>query len=74
MALRVSHNLGAKISVSGAAGEDQRGGGVKPAELSLRVQTRQMNCEVQEVNVLADHVHLIFQIPPKLSISEFMGN
>ena len=32
-----------------------------------------MNCEVQELNVQADQVHLIVQIPPKLSISEYMG-
>jgi len=39
----------------------------------VRAQTRQMNCEVQELNVQADQVHLIVQIPPKLSISEYMG-
>ena len=39
----------------------------------VREQTRQMNCEVQELNVQADQVHLIVQIPPKLSISEYMG-
>ena len=42
-------------------------------ELCVRAQTRQMNCEVQELNVQADQVHLIVQIPPKLSISEYMG-
>ena len=29
--------------------------------------------EVLEVNVQRDHVHLVCSIPPKLSISEFMG-
>lgn len=42
-------------------------------ESCVREQTRQMNCEVQELNVQADHVHLIVQIPPKLSISDYMG-
>ena len=42
-------------------------------DLCVREQTRQMNCEVQELNVQADHVHLIVQIPPKLSISDYMG-
>ncbi len=42
-------------------------------ELSVREQSRQMSCEVQEMNVQADHVHMIVQIPPKLSISEYMG-
>ncbi|MBE0540598.1 MAG: IS200/IS605 family transposase [Verrucomicrobia bacterium] len=42
-------------------------------ELCVREQSRQMNCEVQEMNVQADHVHLIVQVPPKLAISEYMG-
>jgi putative transposase len=32
-------------------------------ELCVRDQTRQMNCEVQELNVQADHVHLIVLSP-----------
>ena len=42
-------------------------------ESSVREQSRQMSCAVQEMNVQADHVHMIVQIPPKLSISEYMG-
>ena len=42
-------------------------------ESSVREQSRQMSCEVQEMNVQVDHVHMIVQIPPKLSISEYMG-
>lgn len=42
-------------------------------EMCVREQSRQMNCEVQEMNVQADHVHLIVQVPPKLAISEYMG-
>ena len=30
-------------------------------------------CEVIELNVQKDHVHLIVMVPPKLSISELMG-
>jgi putative transposase len=30
-------------------------------------------CEVIEMNVQKDHVHLIAMVPPKLSISDFMG-
>lgn len=29
--------------------------------------------EVMELSVQADHIHLVCSIPPKLSISEFMG-
>jgi putative transposase len=42
-------------------------------ESSVREQSRQMSCEVQEMNVQADHVPMVVQIPPKLSISEYMG-
>jgi putative transposase len=42
-------------------------------DLCVREQTRPMNCEVQGLNVQADHVQLIVQIPPKLSISDYMG-
>ena len=41
--------------------------------MCVRKQTWQLNCEVQELNVPADPVHLIVQIPPKLSISDYMG-
>ena len=30
-------------------------------------------CEVMELNVQADHVHLVVSIPPKVSVSELMG-
>ena len=32
-----------------------------------------MNCEVQKLNVEADHVHLIVQIRSNLSVSAYMG-
>lgn len=38
-------------------------------ELCIRDQSRQVGCEVEELNVQADHVHLIVQIPPKLAVS-----
>jgi putative transposase len=30
-------------------------------------------CEVQEMNVQIDHIHLVLSIPPKVSVSELMG-
>jgi putative transposase len=42
-------------------------------ELCVRDQSRQMGAEVVELNVQVDHVHLVGQVPPKLSISDFMG-
>ena len=30
-------------------------------------------CEIAEMNVQIDHVHLVVSIPPKLSVSQLMG-
>jgi putative transposase len=30
-------------------------------------------CTIEELNIQVDHIHLIVKIPPKLSISEYMG-
>ena len=38
-----------------------------------RLFCEQKHCEVQELNVQADHVHMILLIPPKESISDMMG-
>jgi len=35
--------------------------------------SEQKDCEVVELNVRRDHVHLVVMVPPKVSISEFMG-
>ena len=34
---------------------------------------QQKECEVVELNVQVDHVHLLVLVPPKVSISELMG-
>lgn len=31
------------------------------------------SCELVEMNIQIDHIHLIVSIPPKISISELMG-
>ncbi len=31
------------------------------------------SCEVQELNVQEDHIHLLVSVPPKVSISKLMG-
>jgi putative transposase len=43
------------------------------AEAVVREQSRQMACEVVELNAQADHVHLVVLIPPKLSVATYMG-
>ena len=39
----------------------------------IRAFTEQKGCEVIELNVQIDHVHLIAMVVPKISISEFEG-
>ncbi|CAB3806904.1 IS200/IS605 family transposase ISShwo2 [Paraburkholderia fynbosensis] len=34
---------------------------------------QQLGCEVVELNVQVDHVHLLVKVPPKLSISQLTG-
>ena len=40
---------------------------------SIRVQTERSGCEIVELNVQLDHVHLLVKIPPKLSVSSLVG-
>ena len=42
-------------------------------EICVRSQSSQMECEVVELNVQSDHVHLVVMVPPKTSISKYMG-
>ena len=35
--------------------------------------SEQQGCEIGELNVQIDHVHLLVMVPPKLSISEYVG-
>lgn len=39
----------------------------------IRTYTEYQKCEVVELNVQIDHVHLIVMVPPKISISTFVG-
>lgn len=39
----------------------------------IRIFSDQNGCEIVEMNVRPDHVHLIVMIPPKVSISDYMG-
>ena len=42
-------------------------------EYSIRAYSEQMGCEVVELNIRNDHVHIISMVPPKISISEYVG-
>ena len=39
----------------------------------IRAFSDQQGCEIIELNVQRDHVHLLVMVPPKLSISEYVG-
>lgn len=42
-------------------------------EHDVRLICEWKDVEVQELNVQKDHVHLVCSIPPKISVSDFMG-
>jgi len=39
----------------------------------IRMLTEWKGCEVVELSVQSDHVHLVLSIPPRVSVSELMG-
>ena len=51
--------------LSGQIGEE--------VERCIRAFCQQMGAEIVELSVQVDHVHLLALIPPKVSISEFVG-
>ena len=42
-------------------------------ENCIRAFSEQQSCEVVELNIQADHVHLLALVPPKVSISGYVG-
>jgi len=40
---------------------------------TIEVYCGRLDCEVVELNIQVDHVHLLVKVPPKRSISEMMG-
>ncbi len=40
---------------------------------SIYAHTERAGCEVIELNVQPDHVHLLVKVPPKISISDLVG-
>ena len=39
----------------------------------IRAFSQQQGCEIMELNVQTDHVHLLSMLPPKVSISGYVG-
>lgn len=42
-------------------------------EKDIRVISEWKGAEIEEINVQKDHVHIVVSIPPKLSVSDYMG-
>ena len=42
-------------------------------EQSIRMISEQLKCEIEELNVQEDHVHIVVMVPPKISISTYVG-
>lgn len=40
---------------------------------SIQVYSSRLSCQVVELNVQMDHVHLLVKVPPKVSISQLVG-
>lgn len=39
----------------------------------IRAFSEHQGCEIVEINIQVDHVHLLLFVPPKISISKFVG-
>ena len=42
-------------------------------EEKIRQISRWYSVEVEELKVMSDHVHIVCSIPPKMSVSEYVG-
>lgn len=40
---------------------------------SIRLESEKMGCTITELNIQEDHVHLLVMIPPKVSVSKYVG-
>jgi len=45
----------------------------REVEQCIRMFTERQGAIVVELNVVSDHVHLLVKIPPKVSVSNFVG-
>ena len=39
----------------------------------IEIFSQRLGCEIKELNVQDDHVHILVMIPPKVSVSSFIG-
>lgn len=45
----------------------------KRIEEDIRMLSEWLGCDVLELNLQVDHIHVVVGIPPKISISQYMG-
>jgi putative transposase len=39
----------------------------------IRLYCEWKGCEIEELNIQPDHIHILVSVPPKVSLSELMG-
>jgi putative transposase len=49
------------------------GENAREAEYCIRGFSEKLGCEINEFNIQDDHIHLLVMVPPKLSISDYLG-
>ena len=42
-------------------------------EETIKIFSARLACKIVELNVQEDHVHLLVMVPPKVSLSEYIG-
>jgi putative transposase len=50
-----------------------RGKVAEEVDKCVRIFSEQQGCEVVELNIQFDHVHVLVMVPPKVSISDYIG-
>jgi putative transposase len=48
-------------------------GEIKKLIEEIKLLCEWKKCEVQEMSVQSDHIHIVMTIPPKVSVSQMMG-
>lgn len=42
-------------------------------EIDIKVISKWQGSEIEELNIQKDHIHIVVSIPPKISVSTYMG-
>jgi putative transposase len=45
----------------------------READRCIRAFNERLGCEIVELNIQVDHVHVLVMVPPKVSISDYVG-